>query len=50
MAADCFIDIDTSDLNVQLKGITKGGLPDWKIKDSFDSEHVVNSGRVSKKC
>lgn len=34
--------------NVELKGITKGGLPDWKIKDNVSPMDIVSSGRVCK--
>ncbi len=50
LSADCYADINTVGLNVQLKGITKGGLPDWKIKDNVTPERVVGSGKVRKKC
>ena len=48
LGADYFIDIDTTGLNVELKGKTKGGLPDWKIKDNVTPNRIINSGKV--KC
>lgn len=50
LGAGCYADINTKDLNVVLKGITKGGLPDWKIKDNVTPDRIVGSGKVRKKC
>ena len=50
LAADCYADINTKGLNVQLKGMTKGGLPDWKIKDDVEIERIISHGTVRKKC
>ena len=33
--ADYYVDINVVGKNVQLKGMTKGGVPDWKIKESI---------------
>ena len=50
LGADKYIDIKTDGLEIELKGKTKGGVLDYKIKSniSFD-EQVINYGSV-KKC
>ncbi|WP_127956682.1 RHS repeat-associated core domain-containing protein [Serratia microhaemolytica] len=49
LGADYYVDINTKDKNVELKGKTKGGIPDWKIKDNIDAENdVIKKGRVRK--
>lgn len=48
LGADYYVDIDTSGKKVELKGKTKGGLPDWKIKDDVSIDDIVNSGRICK--
>jgi hypothetical protein len=47
--ADKYVDIDTKGKEVVLKGKTKGGLPDWKIKEDVTPADVTNSGSVRKK-
>jgi hypothetical protein len=42
------VDINTSGKQVELKGKTKGGLPDWKIKDDVSIDDIVGSGKVCK--
>ena len=46
--ADYYVDIDTTKKNVELKGKTKGGVMDWKIKDNVDPKDIVNRGKVRK--
>ena len=48
MGADYYVDIDVSNKNVFFKGMTKGGVPDWKIQDNVDVSDIINSGRVKK--
>ena len=48
LGADYFVDINTDGLNVELKGKTKGGVPDWKIKGNVTPDRIINSGKV--KC
>ncbi|WP_152513900.1 RHS repeat-associated core domain-containing protein [Treponema pedis] len=48
LGADYYVDIDTRDKNVELKGMTKGGIPDWKIKDDVSPMDIVKSGKVCK--
>lgn len=50
LGADYYVDIKTDDLDVELKGKTKGGVPDWKIKSSFkfDEERIKRSGKCRK--
>ncbi|UVD80387.1 MULTISPECIES: hypothetical protein [Myroides] len=46
--ADYYVDIDTKGKNVELKGKTKGGVMDWKIKDDVSPNDIVGSGKVYK--
>ncbi|EQB4735386.1 RHS repeat-associated core domain-containing protein, partial [Escherichia coli] len=48
LGADYYVDIDTTKKNVELKGKTKGGVMDWKIKDNVDPKDIVNRGKVRK--
>ena len=48
LGADYYVDIDTTKKNVELKGKTKGGVMDWKIKDNVDPTDIVNRGKVRK--
>ena len=48
LGADYFVDIDTKGKDVVLKGKTKGGVPDWKIKDNVSKTDIVSSGKVCK--
>lgn len=48
LGADYYIDINTEGKKVELKGKTKGGLPDWKIKDDISPEDIKSSGKVCK--
>ncbi|MEY1271595.1 RHS repeat-associated core domain-containing protein [Proteus mirabilis] len=48
LGADYYVDIDTKNKNVELKGKTKGGVMDWKIKDNVYPQDIVNRGRVRK--
>nr|WP_256548270.1 S-type pyocin domain-containing protein [Xenorhabdus bovienii] len=48
LGADYYVDIDTAKKHVELKGKTKGGVMDWKIKDNVTNEDIINSGRVRK--
>lgn len=48
LGADYYVDINTSGKQVELKGKTKGGLPDWKIKDDVSIDDIVGSGKVCK--
>ena len=48
LGADYFVDIDTKGKNVDLKGKTKGGVMDWKIKDNVSPDDIVGSGKVCK--
>ncbi|WP_241810669.1 hypothetical protein [Serratia sp. 14-2641] len=48
LGADYYVDIDTKNKNVELKGKTKGGVMDWKIKDDVSPSDVKNKGEVSK--
>ncbi|MBC8952684.1 S-type pyocin domain-containing protein [Xenorhabdus sp. PB62.4] len=48
LGADYYVDIDTTKKHVELKGKTKGGVMDWKIKDNVTNEDIINSGRVRK--
>lgn len=48
LGADYYVDIDTRNKNVELKGMTKGGIPDWKIKDDVSPMDIVKSGKVCK--
>ncbi|MDC9612554.1 S-type pyocin domain-containing protein [Xenorhabdus khoisanae] len=48
LGADYYVDIDTTNKNVELKGKTKGGVMDWKIKDNVTNEDIIKSGRVKK--
>lgn len=48
LGADYYVDIDVSNKNVILKGITKGGVADFKIQDNVSIEDIINSGRVRK--
>ena len=43
-----FIDINTKNKKVSLKGKTKYGLPDWKIKSNVFWSDVINHGKVKK--
>ena len=49
LGADYYVDIDTTNKNVELKGKTKGGVMDWKIKDNVHPQDIVDRGKV-KKC
>ncbi|PIT22589.1 hypothetical protein BGI37_13930 [Snodgrassella alvi] len=49
LGADYYVDINTESKNVELKGRTKGGVMDWKIKDNISTNEIINKGRV-KKC
>ena len=46
LGADFYVDINTAKKNVRLKGITKGGLPDWKIMDDVSPSDIIGHGRV----
>lgn len=47
LGADKYIDIKTDGLDVELKGKTKGGVLDYKIKSDINFEdHVVDYGSV----
>lgn len=46
LGVDYYVDIDTK--NVELKGKTKGGVMDWKIKDDVSPSDVKNKGKMSK--
>lgn len=48
--ADYYVDINTKDKNVELKGPTKGGIPDWKIKDdvTWGTDDILEYGKVCK--
>ena len=46
LGADYYVDIDTKNKNIELKGKTKGGVMDWKIKDDVLAENIVKTGRV----
>ncbi|MBI0551315.1 hypothetical protein [Pectobacterium parmentieri] len=48
LGADYYADIDTKNKNVELKGKTKGGVMDWKIKDNVSPQDIKNRGRVGK--
>ena len=48
LGADYYVDINTEGKKVELKGKTKGGLPDWKIKDDVSTEDIKSSGKVCK--
>ena len=49
LGADKYVDIDTKNLEVELKGKTKGGVLDYKIKSDFNyADHVVGEGNVTK--
>jgi len=48
LGAGYYVDIDTRNKNVELKGMTKGGIPDWKIKDDVSPMDIVKSGKVCK--
>jgi RHS repeat-associated protein len=48
LGADYYVDINVKDKNVILKGITKGGVADWKIQDDVNIGDIVGSGRVRK--
>lgn len=48
LGADYFVDIDTTSKNIELKGKTKGGVMDWKIKDDVLPADIKNKGRVAK--
>ncbi|KMJ46638.1 hypothetical protein AB204_02640 [Xenorhabdus khoisanae] len=48
LGADYYVDIDTSKKNVELKGKTKGGVMDWKIKDNVTDDDIIKYGRVEK--
>ena len=48
LGADYFIDINTKNKKVSLKGKTKYGLPDWKIKSNVFWSDVINHGKVKK--
>ena len=48
LGADYYVDINTEGKKVELKGKTKGGLPDWKIKDDISPEDIKSSGKVCK--
>ncbi|PHM44756.1 hypothetical protein Xmau_01470 [Xenorhabdus mauleonii] len=48
LGADYYMDIDTSKKNVELKGKTKGGVMDWKIKDNVTEDDIIKYGRVEK--
>jgi RHS repeat-associated protein len=48
LSADYYVDIDTRGKNVELKGKTKGGVMDWKIKDDVSVSDIVGSGKVCK--
>ena len=47
--ADYYVDINTKDKNVKLKGKTKGGVVDYKIKDDINPEDITGGGKVKKK-
>ncbi len=49
LGADYYVDINTKGKNVELKGRTKGGVMDWKIKDDVFEDDIKKKGRV-KKC
>ena len=48
--ADYYVDINTKEKNVELKGPTKGGIPDWKIKDdvTWGTDDILEYGKVCK--
>jgi RHS repeat-associated protein len=46
--ADYFVDINVKGKNVGLKGMTKGGVPDWKIRTDINPADIINSGKVLK--
>ena len=49
LGADYYADIKTDGKNVELKGNTKNGWPDYKIKSDIDFDtDVVETGRVCK--
>ncbi|ECY1974207.1 RHS repeat protein [Salmonella enterica] len=48
LGADYYVDIDTTNKNVELKGKTKGGVMDWKIKDNVHPNDIVGRGKVRK--
>ena len=47
LGADYYVDIKTTDMNVVLKDMAKGGLPDWKIRSDVTLGDIIGSGRVS---
>nr|WP_240651725.1 hypothetical protein [Serratia microhaemolytica] len=49
LGAEKYVDIDTSKMRVELKGKTKGGVMDWKIKDNVTIDDIVGTGSVSKR-
>jgi hypothetical protein len=48
IGADYYVDIDTTEKKVELKGKTKGGVMDWKIKDNVSPQDIKNKGKVRK--
>lgn len=48
LGANYYVDIDVSNMSVFLKGITKGGVADFKIQDNVSIKNIINSGRVQK--
>ncbi|WP_346882955.1 RHS repeat-associated core domain-containing protein [uncultured Algibacter sp.] len=48
LGADYYVDIDTKGKNVELKGMTKGGVPDWKIKDDVNVDIKDKNGNIIK--
>lgn len=48
LGADYYADINTVGKNVELKGKTKGGVMDWKIKDNVSPDDIINTGKVCK--
>lgn len=46
LGADYYVDIDVSNKDIFFKGITKGGVPDWKIQDNVNVSDIINSGKV----
>ena len=49
LGADYYVDINTRGKNLELKGKTKGGVMDWKIKNNVSYRDIIKKGKV-KKC
>ncbi len=49
LGADYYVDINTTGKNVELKGKTKGGVMDWKIKDDVKVDVYDNKGKLVEK-